>query len=206
MFENPYFVAETRLDPSRFANDPDAHAVALAVAAETGEKLNELEAAQPAPSDVVSEGLLNGLLNGPFVAPIPPWFEVVEMDLQMVGRVAHRLGRSWAATAEAIAALNPPNWSSFFWMAKALKVMDSAIEKDRLHAEMLATKERVARSALARNMNDKKHARHRAAEARVVERWAELKVQGVGKNEAARTIAKEVNLAPTTVREKLKGL
>lgn len=64
----------------------------------------------------------------------------------------------------------------------------------------------AARKAVAADMNDKKHARDRAASASIEIEWQRCLQEGMTKDAAAPYIAKRVNLAERTVRDKLKGL
>lgn len=64
----------------------------------------------------------------------------------------------------------------------------------------------AARKSVAADMNDKKHARHREASARVAIEWRQCSLRGMTKDEAAPHIARRVNLSARTVRDKLKSL
>ena len=53
---------------------------------------------------------------------------------------------------------------------------------------------------------DTRHQKNRAKVARIPEHWEKYHAKGMSKNNAAPRIAKDIGLAETTVREKLKGL
>lgn len=52
----------------------------------------------------------------------------------------------------------------------------------------------------------KMHEHHRSAVEKIPDLWVQHQKNGTSKNDAAKEIAKTVNLSPTTVRKKLQGL
>lgn len=88
----------------------------------------------------------------------------------------------------------------------ALVVADAAQKASQQVEGDVISSIKQAQSLVAQHMNDQKHARNRQASSRLQEMWDELKAQGKSKNEAAAVIAQALNLAPSTVRTKLKKL
>lgn len=57
-----------------------------------------------------------------------------------------------------------------------------------------------------KNISDERHKEDRAMSAQIPSLWKKYKDRGLSKNNASTRIAKEIGLAKSTVREKLKGL